>query len=133
MAANHPFWNQPLVRQALRPTGGAAEESVKVRQDLTPLAGAPAFARPEAAAAPVIPAYRVHRGKGLGYVRLSGRVIYLGKAQTPESVQRYRQVVGEWLATGRPPQRSRTHGTDAALTVGMRLFVELVMRFEQRA
>jgi integrase len=47
-----------------------------------------------------IPAYRVHRAKGLGYVRLAKRMVYCGKANTPQSFERYRQVVGEWLATG---------------------------------
>ena len=52
-----------------------------------------------------VPAYRVHRAKGLGYVRLNKRMIYLGAANTPESFERYRRVLGEWLATGRAPKR----------------------------
>jgi integrase len=42
----------------------------------------------------------VHRAKNLGYVRLGGRMVYLGRAGTPEGHERYRRVVAEWLATG---------------------------------
>ena len=52
-----------------------------------------------------VPAYRIHRGKQLGYVRLNRRMIYLGKANTPESFERYRRALGEWLASGRVPGR----------------------------
>jgi integrase len=62
-----------------------------------------------------VPAYRVHRAKGLGYVRLNKRMIYLGAANTPESFERYRRVLGEWLATGRAPKRKSE--STAALTV----------------
>jgi hypothetical protein len=48
-----------------------------------------------------IPAYRIHRTKGLGYVRLNGRMVYLGKANSVESLDRYRRLVGEWLVSGR--------------------------------
>src|SRR4051794_23231983 len=61
----------------------------------TPLA--PVHAAPAAE----IPAYRIHRTKGLGYVRLHGRMIYLGKANSTDSLERYRCLVGEWLVSGR--------------------------------
>ncbi len=39
--------------------------------------------------------------KGQGYVKLNGRVIYLGPWGHPETAQRYHEVIGEWLAHGR--------------------------------
>lgn len=53
----------------------------------------------------MVPAYRVHAAKRLAYVRLSGRMIYLGKAGSVGSQEKYRRVVAEWLVTGRAPQR----------------------------
>ncbi|MCA9175891.1 MAG: hypothetical protein KDB14_15505 [Planctomycetales bacterium] len=45
-----------------------------------------------------IPSYRLHKPTGRGVVRLNGRDIYLGEHGTPESKERYRQVIAEWLA-----------------------------------
>jgi integrase len=65
-----------------------------------------------------VPAYRIHRGKQLGYVRLNKRMIYLGKASTPESFDRYRRLLGEWLASGRLRGRDNSD-TDVAATVSV--------------
>ena len=66
-----------------------------------------------------LPAYRVHRAKGLGYVRLNKRMVYLGKANAPESFERYRRVLREWLASDRVPNQrgpdDRAELTAAAL------------------
>jgi integrase len=43
-------------------------------------------------------------------------MVYLGKANTAESFERYRRVLGEWLATGRAPSCSRGRKEDT-LTV----------------
>ena len=48
-----------------------------------------------------LPAYRVHKAKALGYVRLKGRMVYLGRAGSVESHEQYRRTVAEWMATGR--------------------------------
>lgn len=48
-----------------------------------------------------IPSYRLHKPTGRGVVRLNGRDIYLGEHGTPESKERYRQVIAEWLANNR--------------------------------
>jgi integrase len=44
-------------------------------------------------------------------------MIYLGEANSPRSLQRYRRVVGEWLATGRVPQRRGEPGRAMGLSV----------------
>jgi len=50
-----------------------------------------------------IPSYRHHRPSGRALVCLSGKRIYLGKWDTSESRERYRQVIAEWLADGKLP------------------------------
>ncbi|HEV7299597.1 MAG TPA: hypothetical protein VGN72_09555 [Tepidisphaeraceae bacterium] len=52
---------------------------------------------------PTVPAYRVHKAKRLGYVRLDGRMVYLGRANSPDSFTKYHRTVLQWLATGRTP------------------------------
>lgn len=47
-----------------------------------------------------VPSYRLHKPTGQALVCLSGRRIYLGKHNTPESKERYRKLVAEWLAAG---------------------------------
>jgi hypothetical protein len=48
-----------------------------------------------------VPKYCLHKARGLGVVRLSGRDFYLGPYGTPESLECYNRVVNEWLANGR--------------------------------
>jgi len=50
-----------------------------------------------------VPRYRIHKASGQGYVVLSGRPIYLGRHDKPESRRRYHQIIAEWLAAGRQP------------------------------
>ena len=70
-----------------------------------------------------VPGYLRHKAKDLAYVRFDGRVLYLGKYDSPESHERYRAAVAEWLSTGRAP------GTvPKGLTV-----VELCARFWRHA
>lgn len=64
-----------------------------------------------------VPAYRVHKAKNLGYVRLGGRMVYLGSAGTPESHERYRRAVAEWLATGRLSAGPQPEGLTVAAVV----------------
>jgi len=47
------------------------------------------------------PKLRHHHKTGQGYVKLNGRFIYLGRFDKPETVQRYHQVIADWLAAGR--------------------------------
>lgn len=52
-------------------------------------------------AQPRIPKYRLHKASGQAVVTLSGRDIYLGKYDSPESYDAYRRHIAEWLASGR--------------------------------
>ena len=56
-----------------------------------------------------IPKYRLHKSTGRGVVRLNGRDVYLGEHGTPESKERYRQVIAEWLANNRQLAPRREH------------------------
>src|SRR3954447_13517401 len=53
-----------------------------------------------------LPKYRHYKPKDLAVVRIDGRDIYLGKYDSPESHEKYRRVVAEWLATGTAPAPS---------------------------
>ena len=48
-----------------------------------------------------VPSYRKHTPTGRAVVTLSGKDIYLGKHNTPESKAEYNRAVAEWLAHGR--------------------------------
>jgi hypothetical protein len=47
-----------------------------------------------------IPRLGVHAATGPARVVVEGRTLYLGRAG-PEANERYRQLMAEWLATGR--------------------------------
>ncbi len=49
------------------------------------------------------PRYRLHKRSAQAVVTLSGKDIYLGRYGTPESADRYRAAVNEWVARGRRP------------------------------
>jgi integrase len=67
-----------------------------------------------------LPKYRLYRPKNLGVVRIDGRDHYLGTHDTPESHERYRRLVAEWLAAGRvaPPTSADAPTPVETLTVG---------------
>jgi hypothetical protein len=46
-----------------------------------------------------LPKYRLHKGRGLAAVTLSGRHFYLGKYGPPESLEQYNRMVNEWVAS----------------------------------
>ncbi|MFO0963228.1 MAG: tyrosine-type recombinase/integrase [Phycisphaerales bacterium] len=54
------------------------------------------------------PAYCIHRGRNLAYVTLNGREHYLGRAHSPESHARYREMLAAHLAGERPAPSPRT-------------------------
>jgi len=43
------------------------------------------------------PKYQLHKATGQARVRINGHDIYLGKYRSPESEERYRQVIADWL------------------------------------
>lgn len=49
-----------------------------------------------------LPKYRLHKGTGQALVQIAGRRIYLGVYGCPESHERYRRVITDWLAGERP-------------------------------
>lgn len=78
---------------------------------------------PKSFISPRIPQYRLHAPSGLAVVRLSGRDVYLGPHQSPESHAKYRKVVAEWLASSkREPLSPRA--TDRPATIN-----ELVLAY----
>lgn len=48
-----------------------------------------------------IPKYCHHKQKNLAYVTINGRVIYLGKYDSPESHNNYDKTIAEWLSNNR--------------------------------
>jgi hypothetical protein len=54
------------------------------------------------------PAYLLHRPTGQARVRISGKDIYLGKFGTPESRERYEELVTAWLMGQDPSQVTLT-------------------------
>jgi len=61
-----------------------------------------------------VPKYCLFRPRGLAYVRIRGRVRYLGKYGSPESKEAYRRVLAELDAT---PAAAPPAKTDHALTI----------------
>lgn len=50
-----------------------------------------------------LPAYCLHKPTGRAYVRLSGRQIYLGAYNDPDSRRAYDRLIAEWLGSSRTP------------------------------
>lgn len=44
------------------------------------------------------PGYCHHKPTGQAYIRINGRITYLGKYNSPESRERYAAIKAEWLA-----------------------------------
>ena len=64
------------------------------------------------------PAYCVHKSKNLAYVRIRGRMIYLGRAHSRESMQRYAEVTAAYLAGEDATVTARVPLKAGALSVG---------------
>ena len=56
------------------------------------------------------PSYRRHKKSGQAFFRLGGRQIYLGKHGSPESQEKYRRILAEWLAN--PESKSLRKAAD---------------------
>jgi integrase len=52
-------------------------------------------------APPKVPNLCRHRPSGQAYVRLSGRTIYIGPYDQPDTRRKYDKLIAEWLASGR--------------------------------
>src|SRR5690349_14971138 len=48
-----------------------------------------------------IPSYRHNRTTGRAVVTLDGRDVWLGKYNSPESHQKYKRLIAEWLSNDR--------------------------------
>lgn len=57
---------------------------------------------------PKIPKYRRHHagGRDRAFVELGGQRDYIGRYNSPESVQHHEQLVAEWLHPRRSPEAS---------------------------
>ena len=67
-----------------------------------------------------IPKYRHCKPKNLGVVRIGGKDEYLGRYNSPESLEKYHRLIAEWLSNGRASVRSPNNlgqgGVDLLLT-----------------
>ena len=72
------------------------------------------------------PKYQLHKATGQARVRIKGRDIYLGKYLSPESKQRYRQVIADWLKN-----QDRVTRPDSARPSGTtnRVITELILDY----
>ena len=64
------------------------------------------------------PAYCVHKSKNLAFVRIRGRMIYLGRAHSRESRQRYGDIIAAHLAGEEVPSGPRPTRTASYLSIG---------------
>jgi len=62
---------------------------------------------------PSLPKYRHYKPKDLAVVRLDGRDLYLGRYDSPESREKYRRVVAEWLTRCPSPAAPTRPGCEA--------------------
>ena len=62
-------------------------------------------------------AYRIHKTRNLAYVRLGGKFVYLGRAHSPESHERYHAALADHLA-GVAPTTTRQRKPRTAFTIG---------------
>ena len=68
---------------------------------------------------PRLPKYRHYKPKDLAVVRIDGRDVYLGRYDSPESREKYRRVLADWLPAARPRRRAaagRCRGSDGQRT-----------------
>ena len=74
-----------------------------------------------------IPSYRLNRTTGRAVVTLDGRDHYLGKHGTPESREKYDQIINQWLANNRRlPDGFTSARAEAAASVTV---VEVIARY----
>jgi integrase len=76
---------------------------------------------------PRLPKYRHYKPKNLAVVRLNGRDVYLGRYNSPESREKYHQVLAGWLTPGNAPQPPAATADGAGPTVN-----EIILAFLTR-
>lgn len=81
------------------------------------------------------PKYRCYKPKNLGVVRIDGRDIYLGRYNSPESLEKYGRVLAEWRATGTaPPAPGTPPAADGmSVTEVMAAFIRYADGYYRRA
>jgi hypothetical protein len=66
----------------------------------------------------LLPKYRHYKLKDLAVVRLGGKDHYLGRYDSPESWEKYRRLLSEWISdAGRTRPKSQTANSVEVLTV----------------
>lgn len=75
-----------------------------------------------------VPTYRKHKRSGQAIVVLSGRMHYLGAYDSPESRDKYQQLIDLWIANGR-----KVLGKDAPGRVGITVRQVVVLFLEHAA
>ena len=53
------------------------------------------------------PKYRLHKGSGQALVQIKGERVYLGRYDSPESKEKYRRLVAEFLASTQSSKSER--------------------------
>ena len=53
------------------------------------------------------PSYLLHKPTGQARVRIQGKDIYLGEFNSPQSRERYEDLVAEWFAKSAMPRGTR--------------------------
>jgi len=75
-------------------------------------------------------AYCLHKSSGRAYVTLDGKPVYLGHHGSPESVDAYDALMGEWIARGRQSAVPDEAAESASSALGTGLTItELVAAF----
>ena len=70
-----------------------------------------------------VPKYCKHKATGQAFVRLDGRMLYLGKHGTKASREEYRRMIAEWLAAG---ERRPGGGPDTTVVEVVAAFLKAV-------
>lgn len=75
------------------------------------------------------PTYRLDKSSGRAFVEIDRRRFYLGKYDTPESRDRYDQLVGEWIARGRQLPATAADAGDVTVSTVIAAFWQHATRY----
>lgn len=79
------------------------------------------MARPKAR----IPAYYLHKSSGRAYLTPDGKPVYRGEHGTPESHDKFTQVIAEWISRARGPVIVAPVDPMASITVSQVIAAQL--------